>query len=160
MPRLKVVDRAKIARMTRRQVRAPDSQRWPALLVPVLAFLLTLPLFQHGPSCGHDFGFHMQSWLDAGKQMRHGVLLPRWAYSPAFNAGEPRFLFYPPLSWLLGSLLLLTLPPNLVPALFTFLALSLAGWGMFALARQRTTPAGALVIQSSAKGIAMGSGEG
>ena len=79
----------------------------PALLLPLLAFLIVVPLLLHGPSCGHDYGFHVQSWMDAGEQLRHGRLLPRWAFSPAFNAGEPRFVFYPPISWLLGSLLLL-----------------------------------------------------
>ena len=117
-------------------------------LMPLLALLLTLPLWLHGPSCGHDFGFHMQSWMDAGEQMRHGVLRPHWAYSPAFNAGEPRFLFYPPLSWLLGSVLLLALPANAVPAAFTFLALTLAGWGMYALARRVTGAAGALLASA------------
>ncbi len=125
--------------------------RFPALLpwsIPLLAFLLVLPLLLHGPSCGHDFGFHMQSWMDAGEQMRHGVPLPHWAYSPAFNAGEPRFLFYPPLSWLVGSVLLLALPADTVPAAFTFLALTLAGWGMYALARRVTGAAGALLASA------------
>src|SRR5579875_1826325 len=118
---------------------------WPMLVLPVLALLLVLPLLLHGPSCGHDFGFHMQSWMDAGAQMRRGDLLPRWAYSPAFNAGEPRFMFYPPLSWVLGSVLLLALPSEVVPAVFTILALTLAGWGMWALARRFAHAAGALL---------------
>lgn len=118
---------------------------WPFAAVPPLAFLLILPLLLHGPSCGHDFGFHMQSWMDASDQMRHGVLFPHWAYSTAFNAGEPRFIFYPPLSWWLGSLLFLALPVALAPAAFTFVALTLAGWGMVALARRYTGPGGALL---------------
>src|ERR1700709_1409000 len=100
-----------------------------AFAVPGVALLLVLPLLVQGPSCGHDFGFHLQSWMDASEQMRHGVLLPHWAYSAAYNAGEPRFVFYPPLSWVVGSLLLLILPANLVPAAFTFVSLTLAGWG-------------------------------
>ncbi len=103
----------------------------PYLPLAFLAFLLVLPLFLHGPSCGHDFGFHMQSWMDAGDQMRHGNPLPRWTFSPAFNAGEPRFVFYPPLSWLLGSVLLLALPSGVVPAVYTWLALTGAAWAMY-----------------------------
>ena len=120
----------------------------PAYLLPVLALLIVLPLLWHGPSCGHDFGFHLQSWMDAGAQMRGGRLLPRWAFSPAFNAGEPRFMFYPPLSWLLGSVLLLVLPAGVVPAAFTWLALTGAGLGMYNLAR-RFVPAPAACLAAA-----------
>lgn len=108
----------------------------PLSLLPVLALAIVWPLFLHGPSCGHDFGFHLGSWMDAAAQIRGGDLLPRWAFSPAFNAGEPRFVFYPPLSWLLGSLLVLLLPAAVVPAVFTWLALTGAAAGMYALARR------------------------
>ena len=87
----------------------------------------------------------MQSWMDAAQQMRHGVLLPHWAYSPAYNAGEPRFVFYPPLSWLLGAVLWVLLPAAAVPATFTWLALTLAGWGMHKLARKLTGEGGAML---------------
>lgn len=119
--------------------------RAPFLLLPMLALAIIWPLLRHGPSCGHDFGFHMQSWMDAGAQMRHGLMLPRWAYSPAFNAGEPRFVFYPPLSWWIGSLLLLALPAAIVPAVFTWLALTGAAIGMYSLARHFAGPAAALL---------------
>ncbi len=118
-------------------------------MVPGVALLLVVPLLLHGPSCGHDFGFHIQSWMEASEQMRHGTLLPHWAYSPAFGAGEPRFVFYPPLSWLLGSVLLMLLPANVVPAAFTFAALTLAGLGMWALARRYTGQSGALLAATA-----------
>ena len=130
------------------EVHRTVGRRWPALVLPLLALLLTLPLWRHGPSCGHDFGFHVQSWMDASAQMRQGVPLPQWAYSPAFNAGEPRFVFYPPLSWLLGSLLLLALPSAYVPAAFTLLSLTLAGAAMYRLARSFTDRPGALLAAS------------
>ncbi len=128
---------------------ASDAQRWPYAAVPALSLLMVLPLLLHGPSCGHDFGFHMQSWMDAAAQMRHGTLYPQWAVSPAFNAGEPRFVFYPPLSWFLGSLLLLVLPSAVVPAAFTWLALTLAGWGMLALARPFAPPGASLLVAAA-----------
>lgn len=115
------------------------------LLIPVLAFIIVIPLLLHGPSCGHDFDFHLQSWLDAAQQIRHGRLDPQWAFSPAWNAGEPRFTFYPPLSWMLGALLSLVLPFSLVPAAFTWIALSLAGLAMFRLARAVVGSAPALL---------------
>ena len=121
---------------------------WPVLVLPLLALLPVLPLLLHGPSCGHDFGFHLQSWMDASAQMRHGDLLPRWAYSPAFNAGEPRFIFYPPLSWLIGSVLLLALPSALAPAIYTWLALTGAALAMYALAR-RYAPSGSALVAAA-----------
>jgi hypothetical protein len=108
------------------------------LLFPFAAFLVVLPLILNGCSCGHDFTFHLSSWLDAASQIRHGVLLPRWTISAAWNSGEPRFLFYPPLSWLLGALLTLA-TPGAAPILFTWIALTAAACTMYRLARDFTT---------------------
>lgn len=131
--------------MTSRQPHGRSAGKQAALLCPVLALLFVLPLLRHGPSCGHDFGFHMQSWMDASDQLRHGTLFPRWAFSPAFNAGEPRFVFYPPISWLLGAVLVLLLPPIAVPTVYTVLALTAASLAMYSLARRFTSPGGSLL---------------
>jgi len=109
------------------------------ILIPLAAFLSTLPILIKGPSCGHDFDFHVLSWLEASTQFAH-LHYPHWAYTPAYNAGEPRFIFYPPLSWALGAILGLILPWTLVPAAFTFLALTLSGFTAHALARRYATP--------------------
>jgi hypothetical protein len=105
------------------------------ILIPLAALLAVLPILFRGPSCGHDFDFHVLSWLEASTQFAH-LHYPRWAYTPAFNAGEPRFLFYPPLSWALGAILGLILPWTLVPPAFTFIALALSGFTAHALARR------------------------
>ena len=115
------------------------------ILIPIAALLATLPLILHGCSCGHDFDFHLQSWLDAAQQLRHGILYPHWAFSAAYNSGEPRFLFYPPLSWLLGALLTIVFPIAATPAIYTFIALTAAGFAMHYLARHFTTPNAALL---------------
>lgn len=94
-----------------------------------------LPLLLHGCSCGHDFDFHLQSWLDAAAQLRRGTLDPAWTTSAAWNAGEPRFLFYPPLSWMLGAALSLLLPLSATALVFTWLALLASGLAMYWLAR-------------------------
>ncbi|SEG01829.1 hypothetical protein SAMN05421819_1702 [Bryocella elongata] len=121
------------------------AQRFAWLLVPLFAFLAVHPLVVHGCSCGHDFEFHLESWLDAAQQMRHGTLYPQWAFTAAWNAGEPRFVFYPPLSWMLGALLTMALPLNAVPIVFTWLALTGAGLSMYFLARPfASTPAALL----------------
>jgi hypothetical protein len=105
-----------------------------------------LPLVLDGPSYGHDFNFHLLNWMEAGRQFGHGTLYPRWAYSPAYNAGEPRFVFYPPASWMLGALigLVLTHIPGLspetawaaAPNVFVWTCLAVAGFSMYQAARQ------------------------
>jgi hypothetical protein len=67
------------------------------------AFIATTPDLDWGNSCGHDFDFHLASWLDAQAAWRQGLIYPHWAPSPNWNAGEPRFVFYPPLTWMLGA---------------------------------------------------------
>ena len=121
----------------------------PFLILPLLAVCATLPLIAHGVSCGHDFDFHLQSWLDAAAQMRHGTLDPAWTSSAAWNAGEPRFLFYPPLSWMLGALLTLVIPFPAVPVVFTALALFGAAATMYLLARDYAPPAAALLASAA-----------
>ena len=111
------------------------ARAWPAIALALLAFIAVAPLIAHGCSCGHDFEFHLQSWLDASAQMRHGTLDPAWTNSAAWNAGEPRFLFYPPLSWMLGALLTLLLPFPAVPIAFTAIALFGAAVSMYIFAR-------------------------
>lgn len=107
----------------------------PYFLFPVLA---VLPLLFTGPSCGHDFDFHILSWFEAAQQLLHGHY-PAWAYTPAWNAGEPRFVFYPPLSWLTGAVLGWVLPWHFVPIAYTWLALTLSGFTMHRLARRYVT---------------------
>ena len=119
--------------------------RRPYIFILCAALIATLPLVANGCSCGHDFTFHLQSWLDAAEQFRHGTMLPHWAYSAAYNAGEPRFIFYPPLSWMLGALLTLVFPIAAVPAIYTFFALAVAGLAMHRLARYFAAPNAALL---------------
>ncbi len=108
----------------------------PLVLIPVAALVIVLPLVVHGCSCGHDFDFHLISWFEVAAQFKAGVWHPAWAFSPAWNAGEPRFAFYPPVSWTLGALLGLVLPWAAVPVVYTWLSLMAAGFGLYWLARQ------------------------
>jgi hypothetical protein len=119
--------------------------RLPYLLIPVAAFLATIPLLIKGTSCGHDFDFHLLSWMEAARQFTHGNLHPHWAYTAAWNAGEPRFVFYPPLSWHLGAILGLLFPWAWTPIVYTWLALTAAGLALHRLARDFTSPTAALI---------------
>ncbi len=119
--------------------------RLPYILIPLAAFIAILPLLIQGCSCGHDFDFHLLNWLEAARQFAHGNLHPHWAYTPAYNAGEPRFVFYPPLSWTLGSILGLIFPWTWTPTLYTWLALTAAGLSLYYLTREFTAPTAATV---------------
>jgi hypothetical protein len=118
-------------------------RRW--LLIPAAALIAVMPLIHYSCSCGHDFDFHLLNWMEAASQFSLGNLHPHWAFTPAFNAGEPRFVFYPPLSWYLGALLglVLTHLPGIreaaawsaAPIVFTWIALTASGLTLSRLAR-------------------------
>lgn len=130
------------------QAASASEKALPLIVLPLLALVAVFPLMAHGSSCGHDFDFHLQSWLDAASQIRHGTLDPSWTVSAAWNAGEPRFLFYPPLSWMLGGALALALPFSLVPIVFTAIALCGAAFTMFRLAREYASSSAALLASA------------
>jgi hypothetical protein len=108
----------------------------PAIIL-LCAALATAPQLARGVSCGHDFDFHLVSWFDALHSWRIGILYPHWTPSPNYGAGEPRFMFYPPLTWMLGAVLGVVLPWRFVPQAMTFLLLAATGFGTRALARQK-----------------------
>jgi hypothetical protein len=105
------------------------------LLLAVVG-IAVLPLAWRGISCGQDFDFHLQNWLEVVTHWRHGVFYPHWAASANYLAGEPRFVFYPPLSWMLGGLLGVALPWTWTPVAFTLIALLGAGFSFRAMARE------------------------
>jgi hypothetical protein len=114
--------------------------RWRAVAGPGLillsAALAMLPQVVRGPSCGHDFDFHLVSWIDAQHSWRQGILYPYWTPSANFEAGEPRFIFYPPLTWMLGALLGTVLPWKGVAQAMLFLLFAGTGLATRALARR------------------------
>lgn len=120
--------------------------RLPYLLIPLVAALAVLPLIANGCSCGHDFDFHLLSWMEAARQFAHGNLRPQWMSSAAWNAGEPRFVFYPPLSWTIGAALGVVLPWAATPIVYTWMALTAAGVAMYRLGRTVGGSAAALIV--------------
>jgi 6-pyruvoyl-tetrahydropterin synthase related domain len=108
----------------------------PLLTVMAAAFLVILPLFFLGNPSGHDFEFHVNSWMEVLGQWRQGIIYPRWAALAQYGYGEARFIFYPPASWTLGAALGALLPWKAVPGAYVWLVLTLSGCSMFLLARR------------------------
>ena len=69
-------------------------------------------------------------------QWKQGVWFPRWAAMANFGYGEPRFVFYPPASWMMGSVISKIFPWTMASCVFLWIALTLAGASMFILARR------------------------
>ncbi len=114
-------------------LRTPISR---ALLLAGACLLAVVPFFWWGSPSGHDFEFHMFSWMEVLGQWKHGIVYPRWAALGYWGYGEARFLFYPPASWTLGAALGAALPWRMVPGAYCWIALTLAGASMYRLARE------------------------
>ena len=118
------------------------------LVLACVSFCALVPWFHYGIPSGHDFEFHFNSWVEVLDHWRQGVVYPHWAAWAHYGYGEARFLFYPPVSWTLGGILSALLPWKIVPGVFVWLALTLAGLSMFAAAKNWLSPNNALIAAS------------
>jgi 6-pyruvoyl-tetrahydropterin synthase-like protein/uncharacterized protein DUF6077 len=100
------------------------------------AFAVVVPFFFWGNPSGHDFEFHLFSWMEVLGQSKQGIIYPHWASLAHWGYGEARFLFYPPASWTLGALIGSVFPWKMVPGIYIWIALSASGFSMFLLARR------------------------
>ena len=127
-------------RLRQNKPQKPRRLNWRPLAGPAIVLLAALaaiwPLMVRGPSCSGDFYFHFVSWADAQRSLLQGILYPHWASSPNFGFGEPRFVFYPPLTWMAGALMGLVMPWKTVSVALVFLLLAGTGLANRALARE------------------------
>ncbi len=114
----------------------PRAWRAPLLLLAITATVVISPMLFLGNASGHDFQFHLASWMDAAGQWREGIIFPRWAEWANWGFGEPRFIFYPPASWVLGAALGSVLPWSIVPGVYIWLVLVSGGMAMWRFARE------------------------
>ena len=123
---------------TERRASVPNAPIFPSPLLIVMAtsFLVVFPFLFLGNPSGHDFEFHVNSWMEVLGQWRQGIVYPRWAALAQYGYGEARFIFYPPASWTVGAALGALLPWKAVPGVYIWLALTLSGCSMFFLSRQ------------------------
>jgi hypothetical protein len=108
----------------------------PLAWIATAALAVELPFLFLGTPSGHDVEFHLYSWLEVLGQWKQGIVYPRWASLAHFGYGEPRFIFYPPASWVLGSIVSAIFPWRLVASIYIWIVLVAAGVSMFLLARQ------------------------
>ena len=115
----------------------PSSLLWtPLIAIGAAAFAVEIPFFFLGTPSGHDVEFHLYSWLEVLAQWKQGISYPRWAALAHFGYGEPRFVFYPPASWMLGGLLSAIFPWTISAGVFIWIVLVAAGSSMFVLIRR------------------------
>lgn len=127
--------------MTDQTPSSPVFRSWIAIAIVLLAataVIAPFPIFEN--ASGHDIAFHIQSWMETARQWHEGVVYPRWAAWANFGYGEPRFIFYPPISWVVGAALGRVLEWRMVPGALIWLALILSAAGMFRLAREWLSP--------------------
>jgi hypothetical protein len=110
------------------------------MLLTLTASVVVAPMLFTGVPAGHDYTFHLNSWSEAASQLREGIFYPRWAAGDHFGFGEPRFILYPPASWMLGAALGSVVPWTIAPGAFIWLAVMLAGASMFLFAREYLAP--------------------
>ena len=127
---------------SRSEVEGPAvlAPRIRGLIIAVTALLAVGTLIVRGNSCGHDFDFHLLSWMEVARAWRTGLVYPHWVQDANFGAGEPRLIFYPPASWLVGGLLGTIFGWHAAPVLFVLLALLSAGGSMYLLAGEWAPP--------------------
>lgn len=119
-------------------MRQPSPRGSKATLIALMfaALAVVSPFALRGIACGRELPFHMDSWMEVAQQWRQGVVYPEWAAYANYRGGDPRFLFYPPLSWILGGALGSFIPWLFAPVAFDICIVVLAGWLTYLTARE------------------------
>lgn len=125
-------------------VRGPSNATLPyALLAAALVLPVAAPFLGSAQPNGHDALEYLPRVTEFHENVRHGILLPRWAPDLSSGQGQPLFLFNPPLFYYLTEGFHLTGLP-FVPAMnaASVLLIFASAASMFLLARWYFGPAG------------------
>jgi hypothetical protein len=95
-----------------------------AALVPVIPYAFK-------GYAGHDFVYHVTSWLAVKDAWRSGQLVPTWSAGANFMLGDSRLSFYPPVSLILGGVVGQLVPDLWMPGLFVWLCFVISGLAMY-----------------------------
>jgi hypothetical protein len=77
---------------------------WTVLGLFLLSLPVCVPLFSSQLVSGHDAFSYVPRLVEFHENIRHGVLLPRWAPDLGNGGGQPLFLFSPPLIYYLAEI--------------------------------------------------------
>ncbi|HUJ40136.1 MAG TPA: hypothetical protein VLW54_06295 [Candidatus Acidoferrales bacterium] len=116
------------------------------LLAAVAATVAIAPMVAAGNASGHDVEFHLPNWIDVARHWGEGILYPHWSGGGHFGYGDPRFIIYPPLSWLLGGLLATALPGAVLPGAYVWLCVGANALGAYRLGREWFAQRAALCV--------------
>ena len=117
---------------------APAAREWRAALIlgAGLATFAILPILIFGNVSGHDVEFHLPNWIDVAHHWHEGVAYPHWSGGGHYGYGDPRFIIYPPFSWLVGGLLALVLPGAMLQGAYVWICVVANALGAYRLARE------------------------
>lgn len=116
--------------------RNPDLRTTKTVLGIVAVALLPVILqaiFGYG---GEGFALHVPSWLELRTLWHLHEWRAGWASEANYGLGDPRFTYFPPVSFVLGASLAASLPVWLVPAIYTWIVFALSGLGMLFASRE------------------------
>jgi 6-pyruvoyl-tetrahydropterin synthase-like protein len=121
-----------------RVVSVPSADDWRSaiLLAAALGAVAILPILIFGNVSGHDVAFHLPNWIDVARHWHEGVFYPHWSSGGHYGYGDPRFIIYPPFSWLLGGLLALVLPGAMLQGAYVWVCVAANALGAYRLARE------------------------
>src|SRR5271157_174207 len=113
--------------------------------IMLAATAAVMPMVLLGTPLGHDLDYQVPSWMETADQFRQGILFQRWVAVTNHGFGEPYFIFYPPLSRMIGGVVGLVLPWRMVPGVYVWMMLILAGFTMWKCAQALLQPRDALL---------------
>lgn len=111
---------------------------------------LVAPLLGGNYPHGHDSLKYVPRLIEFHENVRHGILLPRWAPDLSQGCGQPFFVFAPPVIYWLGEIgLALGMKPTGALGLAVWLIVLGSAGSMYLLARERWGAAAAWIATAA-----------